>query len=91
MSEYYGMPRSAKLVSRHLHSLFGDARREGVTHEELTIELAAHATCAALSFWPAEELHALIDVADEDTILPGEASGSKISASTIIPFPRRNN
>ena len=58
MSDYYGMPRSARLVSRHLHSLFGDARREGVTHEELTIELAAHATCAALSFWPAEELHA---------------------------------
>ena len=70
MSDYYGMPRSARLVSRHLRSMFGDAQREGVTHEELTIELVAHATCAALSFWPAKELHALIDIADEDTILP---------------------
>ena len=91
MSDYYGMPRSARLVSRHLHSLFGDARREGVTHEELTIELAAHATCAALSFWPAEELHALIDVADEDTIVPGEPVRSEVSPSTIIPVPRRNH
>ena len=91
MSDLYGMPRSAQLVSRHLHSLFGDARREGVTHEELTIELAAHATCAALSFWPAEELHALIDVADEDTILPGDTAIKEVHTPKIIPFPRRNN
>lgn len=91
MSNFYGMPRSARLVSRHLHSLFGDARREGVTHEELTIELAAHATCAALSFWPAEELHALIDVADEDTILPGNDPDLEPLPSKIIPFRRPNN
>ncbi len=57
---------AARLVSRHLHALVAEARREGIPLDALTIELAAHATCAALSFWSAEDLRQLIEAAEDD-------------------------
>ena len=79
---------AARLVSRHLFSLVDDARKTGVPLEEVTIELAAHATCAALSFWTAEDLHSLIDVADDDEPLPGEVPVT-IGHTVVIPLRRR--
>lgn len=53
----------ARLVNRHLSALISEARRSGIGLDDLTIELAAHASCAALSFWSADELHGLLDAA----------------------------
>ena len=66
---------AARLVSRYLHALVAEARREGIPLDALTIELAAHATCAALSFWSAEDLRGLIEAAEDDV---EEAEGIEI-------------
>ncbi len=68
MREHNGDDAAARLVSKHLHGLLAEARREGLSLEELTIELAAHATCAALSFWSADELRQLIEAAEDDEV-----------------------
>jgi len=57
---------AARLVSRHLYALVAEARREGVPLDALTLELAAHATCAALSFWSGEDLRQVIEAAEND-------------------------
>ena len=53
----------ALLVNRHLSALITEARQSGIELDDLTIELAAHASCAALSFWSADDLHGLLDAA----------------------------
>ena len=53
----------SRLVNRHLSALVAEARRSGIELEDLTIELAAHASCAALGFWTADDLHGLLDAA----------------------------
>ena len=53
----------SRLVNRHLSALVEEAREAGIGLDDLTIELAAHASCAALSFWTAEDLHGLLDAA----------------------------
>jgi hypothetical protein len=84
-----GMAKAADLVSHHLHSLVGDARRTGLTLEDVTIELAAHAAYAALAYWSPTDLHTLIDVAqDEKHPLPSAAP--KPISATILPFPARD-
>ncbi len=87
------MANAAELVSHHLFSLVGDARRTGVKLEDITIELAAHAACAALAYWSPNDLHALIDVAqDEDAQreeVPDETYVRQVQSATIIPFPLR--
>ena len=81
------MVDAAQLVSRHLLSLVGEARENDVALEDVTMELAAHAACAALAFWSALDLHALIDVADEDTI--DLSAFESRPTDTVIPFRRR--
>jgi hypothetical protein len=51
------------LVNRHLSALVTEARRAGIGLDDLTIELAAHASCAALSYWTSDDLHGLVDAA----------------------------
>ena len=80
------MADAAELVSQHLVSLVGDARRTGLRLEEITIELAAHAACAALAYWSPHDLHALIDVAQDDETA-GEALLSDPTSAVILPFP----
>ncbi len=86
------MSNAAELVSQHLFSLVGDARRTGVKLEDVTIELAAHAACAALAFWTPNDLHALIDVAQDDDLFEKAPASDKQAApapsATIIPFPK---
>ncbi len=82
------MADAAELVSQHLVSLVGDARRTGLKLEEITIELAAHAACAALAYWSPHDLHSLIDVAQEDDGA-GEALLSEPNSAVIIPFPTK--
>lgn len=53
----------ARLVNRHLSALVNEARQAGIELEDLTIELAAHASCAALTYWTADDLHGLLDAA----------------------------
>jgi hypothetical protein len=53
----------SRLVNRHLSALVTEARSIGMPLEDLTIELAAHANCAALSFWSAEDLRGLLEAA----------------------------
>lgn len=53
----------SRLVNRHLVALVSEARQSGIRLDDLTIELAAHASCAALSYWSADELHGLLDAA----------------------------
>lgn len=53
----------SRLVNRHLSALVTEARSAGMQLEDLTIELAAHANCAALSFWSADDLHSLLEAA----------------------------
>ncbi len=81
------MADAAQLVSQHLISLVGDARRTGLKLEDITIELAAHAACAALAYWSPLDLHALIDVAQDD-----DAAGFPVRAQRgecqVIPFPQ---
>jgi hypothetical protein len=87
------MANAAELVSQHLFSLVGDARRTGVKLEDVTIELAAHAACAALAFWSPNDLHALIDVAQDDDLFEKAPQGVnkpiQAASATIIPFPQR--
>jgi hypothetical protein len=54
----------SRLVSHHLHNLVAAARRQGLSLEDLTIELATHATCAALSFWTADDLIQIVEAAE---------------------------
>jgi hypothetical protein len=86
------MANAAELVSQHLYSLVGDARRTGVKLEDVTIELAAHAACAALAFWTPNDLHALIDVAQDDELFEDASQNDKkaiqASSAIIIPFPK---
>jgi hypothetical protein len=82
------MADAADLVSQHLISLVGDARRTGLKLEDITIELAAHAACAALAYWSPNDLHALIDVAHEDDRVDFESS-LKQEGCVIIPFPSK--
>jgi hypothetical protein len=88
------MANAAELVSQHLYSLVGDARRTGVKLEDVTIELAAHAACAALAFWTPNDLHALIDVAQDDELFdeapPSDHRVTEALSATIIPFPNRS-
>jgi hypothetical protein len=82
------MAKAADLVTHHLHSLVGDARRTGLNLEDLTIELAAHAAFAALAYWSPTDLHTLIDVAqDEKHGLDFEPS--KPVSAVILPFRPR--
>ena len=81
------MSNAAELVSQHLFSLVGDARRTGVKLEDVTIELAAH---AALAYWSPNDLHALIDVAQDEELLDSQQAAPSLSA-VIIPFPKRND
>ncbi|MCX8504621.1 MAG: hypothetical protein ORN52_11705 [Beijerinckiaceae bacterium] len=86
------MANAAELVSQHLYSLVGDARRTGVKLEDITIELAAHAACAALAYWTPNDLHALIDVAQDDELFEDASQNDKkaiqASSAIIIPFPK---
>lgn len=74
----------SRLVNRHLSALVSEARHRGIGLEDLTIELAAHASCAALSFWTADDLHGLLDAAaaeadppvDDSDLSLVEAAGS---------------
>ena len=84
------MSNAAELVSQHLFSLVGDARRTGVKLEDVTIELAAHAACAALAYWSPNDLHALIDVAQDEELLDSQQAAPSLSA-VISPFPKRND
>ncbi len=84
------MSNAAELVSQHLFSLVGDARRTGVKLEDVTIELAAHAACAALAYWSPNDLHALIDVAQDEELLDSQQAAPS-SFAVIIPFPKRND
>ncbi len=70
---------AARLVSRHLYALVAEARREGVPLDALTLELAAHATCAALSFWSGEDLRQVIEAAENDV-------GQEDMLKTMGPF-----
>ena len=65
---------AARLVNRHLSALISEARQSGIELDDLTIELAAHASCAALSFWSADDLHGLLDAAAAEAE-PMEVSG----------------
>jgi hypothetical protein len=86
------MANAAELVSQHLYSLVGDARRTGVKLEDITIELAAHAACAALAYWTPNDLHALIDVAQDDELFEDAQQSDKNAvqapSAIIIPFPK---
>ena len=82
------MADAAELVSQHLVSLVGDARRTGLKLEDITIELAAHAACAALAYWSPLDLHALIDVAQDDDAAGFTARPAQYT-DNIIPFPKR--
>jgi len=82
------MADAAELVSQHLVSLVGDARRTGLKLEDITIELAAHAACAALAYWSPLDLHALIDVAHDDDAA-GFPPRPETGECKIIPFPKR--
>lgn len=64
----------ARLVNRHLSALVSEARRSGIELEDLTIELAAHASCAALTYWTPADLHDLLDAAAAEAE-PGTEQG----------------
>ena len=64
----------SRLVNRHLSALLAEARQSGIGLDDLTIELAAHASCAALSFWSAEDLHGLLDAAAAEAEPAGETA-----------------
>ena len=64
----------SRLVNRHLSALVSEARHRGIGLEDLTIELAAHASCAALSFWTADDLHGLLDAAAAEADPQGDDS-----------------
>lgn len=68
MREEFEDDVAARLVSRHLHALLSEARSAGIALDQLTVELAAHAVCAALSFWSAEDLRQLIEAAETDIL-----------------------
>lgn len=68
----------SRLVNRHLSALVNEARSSGLPLEDLTIELAAHANCAALSFWTAEDLHGLLDAAVAEAAPQGSAELEQI-------------
>ncbi len=72
MQDEFEQDVAARLVSRHLHVLLSEARSAGIPLEELTVELAAHAVCAALSFWSAEDLRQLIEAAETDILDEGD-------------------
>ncbi len=82
------MADAAELVSQHLVSLVGDARRTGLRLEDITIELAAHAACAALAYWSPLDLHALIDVAQDDDTVREPRRPAK-QPCIILSFPTR--
>ena len=86
------MANAAELVSQHLFSLVADARRTGVKLEDVTIELAAHAASAALAYWSPHDLHALIDVAQDDELFEtapqSDKKANQASSAIIIPFPK---
>lgn len=63
----------SRLVNRHLTALVAEARRSGIGLDDLTIELSAHAHCAALTYWSAEDLHNLLDAAAAE-IEPNQAN-----------------
>lgn len=63
----------SRLVNRHLSALVSEARQSGIGLHDLTIELAAHANCAALSFWSADDLHGLLDAAAAEIEPPPHA------------------
>ncbi len=67
---------TALLVSRHLHALLTEARAAGVPLERLTVELAAHAVCAALTFWSADDLRQLIEAAATDIARENDLLGT---------------
>ncbi len=71
----------SRLVNRHLSALVSEARRSGIDLEDLTIELAAHASCAALSFWTAEDLHGLLDAAAAEIEPRPDSDLSRIEAA----------
>ncbi len=78
------MANASRLVSSHLMSLVGDARRHGIDLETITMELAAHATSAALAYWRPSDLHAMVDLAG---CHPLETKGLNRPKAEIIPFP----
>ena len=52
-------------VNRHVAALISEGQTAGLDLDDLTIELAAHAMCAALSFWSEEDLHGLLQEASK--------------------------
>jgi hypothetical protein len=73
----------SEIVSRHVAAILADARRYGMKREDVTIALAAHAACAALTDWSPRDLYALIDIAREDA----DTFVSKPKDAVVIPFP----
>lgn len=63
MSTDHSAVAVSRLVNRHLSALVSEARQSGIPLDDLTIELAAHASCAALNYWSAAELRGLLDAA----------------------------
>lgn len=78
------MANASRLVSSHLMSLVGEARRQGIDLETITLELAAHATSAALAYWRPSDLHAMVDLAE---CTPRETNRKSNLTAEIIPFP----
>lgn len=64
---YFQKAAASQLVHRHLMALVSEARSSGIGLDDLTLELAAHANCAALSFWSQDELHGLLEAAAAET------------------------
>lgn len=74
---------AARLVHHHLSALISEARRLGVSFDDLTLELAAHANCAALSFWTEEDLHGLLEAAAAESNTQDQAE-----LAVVAPFGR---
>ena len=74
---------ASQLVHHHLSSLVSEARRIGVSLDDLTLELVAHANCAALSFWTEEDLHGLLEAAAAESNAQNQAE-----LAVVAPFGR---
>jgi len=81
MTVRYSIETISRLVNRHLSALVSEARLNGIELEDLTIELAAHASCAALSFWTADDLHGLLDAAAAEINTRADADLSRVEAA----------
>jgi hypothetical protein len=78
----------SRLVNRHLSALVTEARSVGLSLEDLTIELAAHANCAALSFWSAEDLYGLLEAAAAEAAAADASPQISSTLDQIEPMGR---